>query len=113
MDKAERFFQRWGTWAVFFGRMVPLVRSFISIPAGMARMDLRLFTFYTFLGSVIWATMLAYAGYKLGENWEDIKEFFGPLDIVIAAVLVLGGLWYVYSQIKQSWEVRRPSGPEA
>jgi membrane protein DedA with SNARE-associated domain len=113
MDKAERFFDRWGTWAVFFGRMVPLVRSFISIPAGMARMDLRLFTIYTFLGSVVWATFLAYLGYKLGENWEDIRAFFGPLDIVVAAVLAVLGLWYVYSQIKQSMGVRRTSGPEA
>lgn len=113
MDKAERFFDRWGTWAVFIGRMVPLVRSFISIPAGMARMDLRLFTLYTFLGSVIWATFLAYLGYKLGENWEDVRAFFGPADIVVAALIVAFGVWYVYSQIKQSWEVRRPSGPEA
>jgi membrane protein DedA with SNARE-associated domain len=93
--------------------MVPLVRSFISIPAGVARMDLWLFTIYTFLGSVVWATLLAYLGYKLGENWEDIRAFFGPADIVIAAILVVLGVWYVYSQIKQSWEVRRPSGPEA
>jgi membrane protein DedA with SNARE-associated domain len=98
---------------VFFGRMVPLVRSFISIPAGMARMDLWQFTVYTFLGSVVWATLLAYAGYKLGENWQDIRDFFGPLDIVVAAVLGAAVLWYVYSQIKQSWEVRKPSGPEA
>jgi membrane protein DedA with SNARE-associated domain len=105
MDRAERFFDRWGTWAVFFGRMVPLVRSFISIPAGMARMDLRLFTLYTFLGSVVWASILAYLGY--------IRAFFGPLDIIIAVVVGLLIVWYVVSQIKQSWEVRRPSGPEA
>jgi membrane protein DedA with SNARE-associated domain len=103
MDKAERFFDRWGTWAVFFGRMVPLVRSFISIPAGMARMDLRQFVIYTFLGSAVWATFLAYLGYKMGENWEDIQAFFGPMDIVVAAALVIGVLWYVYAQIKQSW----------
>lgn len=113
MDRAERFFARWGIWAVFFGRMVPLVRSFISIPAGVARMDLRLFTIYTFLGSVVWATLLAWLGYHLGENWEDIKAFFGPLDIV---VVVLGGLfviWYIYKQVKQALEEPKPSGPEA
>jgi membrane protein DedA with SNARE-associated domain len=103
MDKAERFFDRWGTWAVFFGRMVPLVRSFISIPAGMARMDLRQFIIYTFLGSAVWATFLAYLGYKMGENWEDIQAFFGPMDIIVAAAFVVLVLWYVYAQIKQSW----------
>ena len=112
LDKAERFFARWGTWAVFFGRMVPLVRSFISIPAGVVRMNLVQFTIYTFAGSVIWASLLAYAGYKLGENWEDLQAFFGPADIVIAALFLMGGLWYVFIQIKQAWEVK-PSEPEA
>jgi membrane protein DedA with SNARE-associated domain len=113
MDKAERFFQKWGTWAVFLGRMVPLVRSFISIPAGMARMDLKLFTIYTFLGSAIWATLLAWLGYKLGENWEDVRDFMGPADIVVAILLGLGFVLYVVMQIKQSLEVTKPSGPEA
>ena len=72
--------------------MVPLVRSFISIPAGVVRMNFVQFTIYTFAGSVIWATLLAYAGYKLGENWEDLKAFFGPVDIVVAALLVVGFL---------------------
>lgn len=113
VEKAERFFARWGTWAVFFGRMVPLVRSFISIPAGVARMDLKLFTIYTFAGSVVWATFLAGLGYKLGENWEDIRAFMGPADIVVAVVLGALALWYVYKQIKQAWEVPKPHGPEA
>jgi membrane protein DedA with SNARE-associated domain len=113
MDKAERFFQKWGPWAVFLGRMVPLVRSFISIPAGMARMDLKLFTVYTFLGSAIWATLLAWLGYKMGENWEDLRDFMGPADIVVAILLGLGFIWYVVMQIKQSLKVTKPSGPEA
>jgi len=113
VEAAERFFNRWGTWAVFFGRMVPLVRSFISIPAGVARMDLRLFTVYTFAGSFVWALLLAAAGYKLGENWEDIRAWMGPADIVVAAILILAFVWYVYKQVKQAWEVPKPSGPEA
>lgn len=113
VEAAERFFNRWGTWAVFFGRMVPLVRSFISIPAGVARMDLRLFAVYTFAGSFVWALLLAAAGYKLGENWEDIRAWMGPADIVVAAVLILAFVWYVYKQVKQAWEVPKPSGPEA
>ena len=113
VEKAERFFARWGIWAVFFGRMVPLVRSFISIPAGVARMDLKLFLIYTFAGSVIWATFLAAIGYKLGENWEDLQAFLGPADIAVAVVLVVLGLWYIYMQIKQSWEGPKPHEPEA
>jgi membrane protein DedA with SNARE-associated domain len=112
VESAERFFAKYGVWAVFFGRMVPLVRSFISIPAGVARMDLKLFTIYTFAGSVIWATILAALGYKLGENWEDLRAFLGPADIIIAAILGVAVIWYVYRQIKQSWEVPKPSGPE-
>jgi membrane protein DedA with SNARE-associated domain len=113
VDKAEVFFNRWGNWAVFFGRMVPLVRSFISIPAGVARMNLWQFTVYTFAGSVIWATFLAWLGYKLGENWEDIQSFFGPADFVVAGLLGAFVIWYIYKQVKQSWEVPKPSGPEA
>ncbi|HEX5139685.1 MAG TPA: DedA family protein [Dehalococcoidia bacterium] len=113
VDKAEVFFNRWGNWAVFFGRMVPLVRSFISIPAGVARMNLWQFTVYTFAGSVIWATFLAWLGYKLGENWENIQSFFGPADFVVAGLLGAFVIWYIYKQVKQSWEVPKPSGPEA
>jgi membrane protein DedA with SNARE-associated domain len=76
-------------------------------------MNLWQFTVYTFAGSVIWATFLAWLGYKLGENWEDIKTFFGPADIVVAALLGAFVVWYIYKQVKQSWEVPKPSGPEA
>jgi membrane protein DedA with SNARE-associated domain len=112
LDAAERFFARWGTWAVFFGRMVPLVRTFVSIPAGTARMDLRLFTIYTFAGSVIWAALLAAGGYALGENWEDLRGWMGPADIIVAAVLGLLAAWYIVHHVRKAWEAQ-PSGPEA
>jgi membrane protein DedA with SNARE-associated domain len=111
--KGERFFARWGVWAVFLGRMVPLVRSFVSIPAGVTRMDLKQFLIYTFAGSTIWASFLAALGYELGENWEDIQAWMGPADIIVAALLLALGGWYVYRQVKESWEVPKPSGPEA
>jgi membrane protein DedA with SNARE-associated domain len=109
---AERFFDRWGTWAVFFGRMVPLVRTFVSFPAGTARMDLRLFTIYTFAGSALWATILAAFGYALGENWQQLRDWMGPADIVVAVVFLVGLVWYFIHHIRQAWEVQ-PSGPEA
>lgn len=109
---AERFFARWGKVAVFVGRMVPLVRTFISIPAGVARMDLRTFTIYTFAGSFVWSLWLAAVGYQLGENWEDIRDWMAPADIPVAIALVAFVAWYVYSHVKKSWEAPKPSGPE-
>jgi membrane protein DedA with SNARE-associated domain len=113
LDAAERFFSRWGTWAVFFGRMVPLVRTFVGVPAGAARMDLRLYTIYTFAGSVIWAGLLAAAGYALGENWTDLRAWMAPADFVVAGVLLVLVAWYVIRHVKKAWEVPQPSGPEA
>jgi membrane protein DedA with SNARE-associated domain len=113
LDSAERFFARWGRYAVFFGRMVPLVRTFVSVPAGVARMDLRTFTIYTYAGSFIWALLLAAIGYQLGENWEDIRDWTSPADIPIAIILVLLVAWYIYRNVKSSWEAKQPSGPEA
>jgi membrane protein DedA with SNARE-associated domain len=109
---AERFFDRWGTWAVFFGRMVPLVRTFVSFPAGTAGMDFRLFTIYTFAGSSIWAGILAALGYALGENWRQLRDWMGPADIVVAVLLVVFLAWYVIRHVRKAWEVQ-PSRPEA
>jgi membrane protein DedA with SNARE-associated domain len=90
--------------------MVPLVRSFISIPAGVTRMDMRTFLFFTFLGSTIWAALLAFAGYKLGENWEDLRAWLGPADIVVAIGLVVFLAWYIWRQVKESWEAPKNIG---
>lgn len=103
LTKGEKFFARWGTYAVFFGRMVPLVRTFVSVPAGVARMNLKVFLLYTLGGSTLWATLLAFVGYHLGANYQKIRDYMGPADYVIAAVIVVGFLWYVYIQVRQSW----------
>ncbi len=113
IDSADRFFRRWGGYAVFFGRMVPLVRSFVSIPAGIAKMDVRIFSVFTFIGSSIWAGLLAAAGYLLGENYQDVRDWLGPADIVVAAAVVLLGVVYVVHNIRKSWEAPKTSGPEA
>jgi membrane protein DedA with SNARE-associated domain len=93
--------------------MVPLVRTFVSLPAGTSRMDIRQFTLYTLAGSSIWAALLATAGYYLGANWEDLRNWMGPADIVVAALLLAAGLWYVAHQIRKSWEAPQPSNPKA
>jgi len=107
---ADRFFDRWGTWAVFFGRMVPLVRSLVSVPAGVVAMPMLQFTVYTFLGSFVWAVGLAAAGYKLGENYEDIRAWMQPIEYPIAALLGIFVVWYVYRHVK---EVLSERGHEA
>lgn len=110
VETADRFFDRWGNWAVFFGRMVPLVRSLVSVPAGVVEMPIWQFITFTFLGSFVWAVGLAAAGYKLGENYEDIRDWMQPVEYPIA--IILGGLvvWYVVRHVR---EVLNERGTEA
>jgi membrane protein DedA with SNARE-associated domain len=110
LDLADRFFARWGNWAIFGSRLVPVVRTFISVPAGISRMPIWQFTIYTFAGAFIWSTGLAYGGYKLGENYEDLRAWMRPLDYPIAAIIVALVIWYVYRHVKRAWA---PGGSEA
>ncbi|MDI6710613.1 MAG: DedA family protein [Thermoanaerobacterales bacterium] len=84
---AERWFARYGEATVFFTRLMPVVRTFISLPAGVAGMNFTRFVIYTFLGSLPWSIVLVYAGVKLGENWEAIGPWFHRLDVVIVLAL--------------------------
>ena len=88
LDRADRWFDRWGGWAVFFGRMVPLVRTFVSYPAGISRMPLPRFLLFTTLGSVPWNLGLIYAGFLVGENYPIIEETIKPYEYVIYAVVI-------------------------
>jgi len=110
LDLADRFFARWGKWAVFAGRLLPVVRTFISVPAGISRVPIWEFTVYTFAGALIWSTALAYGGYTLGDNYDQLRSWMRPFDIpiVIAAAAAIG--WYVYRHIKRAWW---EPGPEA
>jgi membrane protein DedA with SNARE-associated domain len=103
LDLADRFFARWGNWAVFFSRMLPVVRTFISVPAGIVRMPIWQFTIYTFLGALPWCIGLTYGGYKLGENYEDLRAWMRPVDYPIAAILAALLVWYVYRHVKRAW----------
>ena len=113
LDIADRWFARWGNWAVFFSRLLPVVRTFISVPAGVARMPIGRFIAYSFAGSFPWSLGLAWAGYVLGENWERIREWMRPADIpILIGVLALVGL-YVYRHIRRAWQPEpQPSGTE-
>lgn len=97
LDIADRFFQRWGQAAVFVARMLPVIRTFIALPAGIARMPRGRFHIYTFLGSWPWCFALAYFGMKLGENWRTMGTYFHRFDAVIGALIVAGIVWFVWS----------------
>jgi membrane protein DedA with SNARE-associated domain len=94
---ADHFFARWGYLAVFFGRMLPVIRTFIALPAGVARMPRVRFHIYTFLGSWPWCLALAYLGMKLGQNWRELGKYFHQFDAVIVAALLAGAAWFVWS----------------
>jgi membrane protein DedA with SNARE-associated domain len=97
LDWADSFFQRWGYLAVLIARMLPVVRTFIALPAGIARMPRGRFHIYTFLGSWPWCFLLAYLGLKLGENWRVLGKYFHQLDLVIGIALAAGIIWFVWS----------------
>jgi membrane protein DedA with SNARE-associated domain len=101
LDWADRFFHRYGSSAVFISRLLPVVRTFIALPAGIARMPRLRFHVYTFVGSFPWCLMLAYVGRVLGEKWETdprLKTWFHRFDAVIMAVIVAGAAWFVWSR---------------
>ncbi len=103
LEMAERFFQRFGAAAVFVGRLLPVVRTFIALPAGIARMPRLRFHIYTFAGSWPWCFALAWIGMKLGEHWDKdprLKQWFHRLDAVIILLLLAGITWFVWSRWK-------------
>jgi membrane protein DedA with SNARE-associated domain len=100
LDRADRWFERWGNAAVFFGRMVPLVRTFVSYPAGISRMPMGRFLLFSALGSLPWNAALIAAGYVVGENYPQIEAALKPFEYVIyavvfaLAVLLIGRWWW-------------------
>ncbi|MBE3604351.1 DedA family protein [bacterium] len=100
LEIADRFFGRWGSHAVFTARLLPVVRTFIAFPAGVARMSLLPFTIYTLAGSYIWCFGLAYAGMKLGQHWTALSPWFHRFDGAIAIVAAVGAAALLYNRIK-------------
>jgi membrane protein DedA with SNARE-associated domain len=88
LEMADHFFHRWGQWAILFARNIPIVRTYISLPAGISRMRFTPFCILTFVGSIPWCYLLTYAGVKLGENWASIRRYTHIADYIIAAVLL-------------------------
>ena len=101
LDRADRWFHRHGSWSIFLSRLLPVVRTFISLPAGIARTHFLKFIIYTFLGSFIWCTGLAYGGYHLGEHWEEIRVVMRPFDPLIGAIIAGFIVFYVYRHVRR------------
>lgn len=104
LDMADRWFDKHGEIIIFIARLLPAVRTFIAFPAGVARMNMPKFIIYTFVGSLIWCWLLAYAGMKFGEHWDKLKVYFHEFHYVIIAAGVAFIVWYVWRHFKHSEE---------
>jgi membrane protein DedA with SNARE-associated domain len=100
LDMADRWFDRHGEATVFFARLLPVIRTFIAFPAGVARMEMKRFIAYTFAGSLPWCLGLAYIGMVMGERWPTLRGYFHKFDLLIGAAIVAGIVWYVRRHFK-------------
>ena len=107
LERAERWFDRWGDWAVLIGRITPVARSFISIPAGVFRMPLGRYTVLTFIGSTLWCIAFAAAGYAAGTRWETFHEKFHFVDYAVAFAVVAGVAYLLIRRRRSSSLSRR------
>jgi membrane protein DedA with SNARE-associated domain len=111
VKRAERWFGLHGTFFVFLGRLLPTVRSLVSIPAGLLKMSFRRFVLASTLGTAAWTALLAFAGFKLGENYADIEEILGPAANAILVVLIAGYIYRVWTH--RHMPVEDASKPDA
>ncbi len=101
LDLADRWFHRHGDITIFVGRLLPVIRTFIAFPAGVARMPLWRFSIYTFVGSFLWCLGLAWIGMKLGQHWDTLGVWFHRFDAVIVGAFALALAWYVWRHLRQ------------
>lgn len=100
-DKAKDWFGKYGQGVTFVSRLLPVVRTFISLPAGIAKMNLPLFSLLTFIGSFFWSGVLAYMGLKLGQNWLSIEPYFRKFQLAIIILILAGLIFYLYLHLKR------------
>ena len=105
IELAHRFFLRWGSATVFVGRLLPVVRTFISFPAGVARMPLRPFIIYSTAGALPWSILLVWIGEQLGTRWTDIRHALQPVDLLMAVAVVAGAVAFIW------WRLGTPGWP--
>ncbi|MGE5626773.1 MAG: DedA family protein [Solirubrobacterales bacterium] len=100
LEKSDYYFNRYGEKIVFYSRLMPIIRTFISLPAGISRMDVKKFTIYTFAGSLLWSIILGYAGFVMGQNWVLMRSWFHFADILVAAAIVIFALYKFITRTK-------------
>lgn len=101
LETADKWVDKYGDWSFFICRMLPVVRTFISLPAGILKAKKRFFFLFTFLGSLIWSYLLVYVGIKLGENTEKLKHIWHKFDALIIIIFIILGIIYIYHHIKK------------
>jgi membrane protein DedA with SNARE-associated domain len=99
-ERSEKWFRKYGENIVFFSRILPIVRTFISLPAGIAKMNIWKFSIYTFIGSLLWSGLLTYLGFTLGKNWHSIEGIYKKFEYVVIAALVILFVYFVYHKVQ-------------
>jgi len=100
-NTALKWFKKYGQGITFGSRLLPIIRTFISLPAGISKMDSKKFAIYTFIGSLLWSAVLAYLGLKLGQNWTAVEPFFRKFQFVIIGLIIIAVVAYIYRHIKK------------
>lgn len=100
-DRSERWFRKYGEKITFFSRILPIVRTFISLPAGVAKMNFWRFSFLTFLGSLIWSGLLAYIGFALGKNWHSLSVYYRKFEYLIIFVILGLAIYYIVHKLQK------------
>jgi membrane protein DedA with SNARE-associated domain len=107
LDRALTWFQQYGNWVVFFGRMIPMVRSLISIPAGLTKMNWIKFTLFTALGTACWSFLLAFAGQTLGKNWGQVETFLASFETIVWIIIGVGIVGFLLKKINpKKWYLK-------
>jgi membrane protein DedA with SNARE-associated domain len=102
IDKSKQWFRKYGGAVVFFGRLIPAIRTYISIPAGFEEMSLLPFLLYSTVGTLVWVGLLGYAGFVLGQNYQLVKQFLSPISLIVLVVLLIAfGVWFIRRQRKK------------
>jgi membrane protein DedA with SNARE-associated domain len=100
LHRSEKWFRDHGDKITFFSRVLPIVRTFISLPAGVARMDFKKFCIFTFFGSSLWSLFLTYVGFTLGKNWNALHPYYQKFEYAIVVICLAGGVYYVLHKFK-------------
>ena len=102
LDMADRWFKKYGDWTVYFGRLLPIIRNYISFPAGIAKMDVKRFAIFTTLGALPWTARFAWLGVMMGDNWELIREKLHKFDLAIGIAIIILIALYIWRHVRNS-----------